>query len=48
MALDESLHGWYAQVFGHTIGEACDYSAQVADFIYPLLDEARELMDVLG
>jgi hypothetical protein len=46
--LDESQHGWYQQVFGHSIEEGSDHWAQVGSLVDSLTDEARELMDILG
>jgi hypothetical protein len=48
MVLDESQHGWYQRVFGHSIEESCDHWAQVGSLVDSLTDEARDLMDVLG
>ncbi len=46
--LDESLHDWYRQLLGRSIEEGCDHLAQIGGFVDNLLDEARELMDILG
>ena len=47
LILDESLHGFFPQVFGRSVEECCDYWAQVGTFMMNLTDEARELMHIL-
>jgi hypothetical protein len=46
--LDESRHGRYQQIFGHSIEEDRDHWVQVRSLCESLTDEARELMDVIG
>jgi hypothetical protein len=46
--MDENQHNWMQQVFGCSIEEVLDHFAQVGSFRDRLIDEARELMDVLG
>jgi hypothetical protein len=48
MLLDENLHGWFEQIFGRSAGECCDLWAQMGSFISRRIDEARELIEVLG
>jgi hypothetical protein len=46
--LDESRHGQYQQIFGHSMEEGCEHWVQLRSLCESLTREARELMDVLG
>jgi hypothetical protein len=48
MILDESQHLAAEQVYGRSMEEIEDHWAQVNQLIDSLIDEARELMGVLG
>jgi hypothetical protein len=47
MHLDESQHPFVEQVFGRPVEEICDHWAQVGNLVDSLIDEARDLMDIL-
>jgi len=47
MVLDENLHGYLEQGLGRPIEECCDHWARVGSYLSALIDEARELMDIL-
>lgn len=46
--LDESQHPFVERVFGHSVEEIAGHWAQVGSLCDDLLDEARELMEILG
>jgi hypothetical protein len=48
LILDESLHAGAEQMFGPPIGEVFDSVAWMRRRLFSKLDEARELMDILG
>jgi hypothetical protein len=48
LILDESLHAEMEQTTGLPFGETCDSVAEMRRLLFRELDEARELMDVLG
>ena len=48
MLLDESQHPFVEQVFGRSLEEIEDHWAEVGSLCDSLIDEARELMEVLG
>ena len=48
LILDKTQHAWIEQVFGCSMEEVMDHWAQVGRVCDRLIDEARELMDVLG
>jgi len=48
MILDENLHGWFQQSFGHPVDEVLDHWSQGGEFIRSRIYEARELIEAHG
>jgi hypothetical protein len=47
LILDESLHAAEEQMLGFPVGDAFDSVARMRRPLFGMLDEARELMDIL-